>query len=150
MIPDDIVAQNLNEAEMDSALLKRGVEFVVAEPRRYVLLSLSRIPSYFTFWPAADSSTVSNLSRIVSFGFFLPFMLYGLILSIGRKVSSWREWLASPFILFYLFIIIYAAMHIMTWALVRYRVPIDAIFIIFAGWAMVDIFDRVRSARQND
>jgi len=144
MIPDDIAAQNLNEAEMDSALLKRGFEFVAADPGRYVLLSLSRIPIYFTFWPSATSSFISNLSRVGSFGLFLPFMLYGLILSIKQRVNSWREWLASPFILFYLFILIYAAMHILTWTLVRYRVPIDAIFIIFAGWGLVDILDRVK------
>lgn len=158
MIPAELKAQHLNEAEMDSALLKLGLGFVMQDPVRYVQLSISRIPSYFMFWPSSDSSLISNLSRVSSFGLFLPFIMYGLILSIGLRFHSWGERIASPFTLFYLFIVVYTGMHMMTWTLVRYRVPVDAIFIVFAGWAIIDLAERIglwrgrslrKTARQN-
>jgi hypothetical protein len=148
MVPEALKAQQLNEAEMDSALLKLGLEFVVADPGRYVQLSLSRIAPYFMFWPSADSSPVSNVSRVASFGLFLPFILYGLVLSVGKKYESWMARFTSPFTLFYLFILVYAGMHILTWTLIRYRVPIDAIFILFAGWSFLDLSERIQARRR--
>ena len=148
MIPEDLAAQELNEAAMDAALLKRGIAFVLDDPGRYVLLSLSRIPSYFVFWPSADSSMVSNVSRVGSFGLFLPLMVYGLIRSFNYHFTSLRQRLASPFFLFYLFILIYTAMHVLSWTLIRYRIPVDAILVLFAGIAVVDLAQRIMARRQ--
>ncbi len=144
LIPQELLDMNLNEAELDSALLKRGLGFVFDEPGRYLLLSLSRIPPYFIFWPSAESGLISNVSRVASFGLFLPFMLYGLFLSLRQKFPSLGARLASPFALFYLFILVYTGIHVLTWTLVRYRLPIDAILAIFGGWALVDLASRIR------
>ncbi len=147
MIPEELQAQGLNEAEMDSALLSEALKIIMADPGRYVLLSLSRIPSYFMFWPSGDSSTVSNLSRVGSFGVFLPFMLYGLFLTLRRSFSSWRERLASPLTLLYLFMLVYSGIHILTWTLIRYRIPVDVILVIFAGYGLLDLAERVLARR---
>ena len=77
-MPTDI--HGLNEAQMDRELMQRGIGFVTADPGRYVLLSLSRIPDYFEFWPTADTSFVNNIGRVGSFGLLLPFIIYGLVL----------------------------------------------------------------------
>jgi hypothetical protein len=148
MIPQELQEQGLNEAEMDSALLSEAFGIIAADPGRYLLLSLSRIPTYFKFWPSAESGMVSNLSRVGSFGLFLPFMLYGLFLSIRQSFASWREWLASPFTLLYLFMLVYTGIHILTWTLIRYRLPVDAILVIFAGYGLVDIAERVWTRRR--
>ena len=50
LIPTEL--RNLDEAALDQALLKRGLQFVIDDPIRYVLLSISRIPVYFMFWPS--------------------------------------------------------------------------------------------------
>lgn len=147
MIPDELQAQDLNEAEMDSALLSEALDIIVADPGRYVLLSLSRIPTYFMFWPSGDSGMVSNLSRVGSFGVFLPFMLYGLFLTLRKSFSSWRERLASPFTLLYLFMLVYSGIHILTWTLIRYRIPVDVILVIFAGYGLLDLAERVLARR---
>ena len=147
MIPDELRAQGLNEAEMDSELLKLGVQFVVDDPGRYLLLSLSRIAPYFKFWPSALSSPVANVARVASFGLFLPFIVYGLFLALRQRSTSWQAWLADPKTLLYLFMLIYTAMHVLTWTLIRYRVPIDALFILFAGLALVDLMERVAKRR---
>ena len=147
MIPRELKAQGLNEAEMDSALLGEAIKIILADPGRYVLLSLSRIPTYFTFWPSPESSTVSNLSRLFSFALFLPAMVYGLILSLATPYRSWRERLASPLTLLYLFMLIYTAVHLLTWTLIRYRVPVDTVLIVFAGLGIVDVVTRLQKRR---
>lgn len=148
MIPEELQAQGLNEAEMDSALLSEALGFIVAEPGRYALLSLSRIPSYFMFWPSGESGMVSNISRVGSFGLFLPFMLYGLFLTLKRSGGNWRERLASPFTMLILFILVYSGIHILTWTLIRYRIPVDVILVIFAGYGLLDIAERLLAHRQ--
>lgn len=148
MIPQELQEQGLNEAQMDSALLSEAFKIITADPGRYLLLSLSRIPTYFKFWPSGESSMVSNISRVGSFGLFLPFMLYGLFLSIKQPFASWRERLASPFTLMFLFMLVYTGIHILTWTLIRYRLPVDAILLIFAGYGLLDIGERVMARRQ--
>jgi 4-amino-4-deoxy-L-arabinose transferase-like glycosyltransferase len=51
LIPRELLG--LDEAALDQALLKLGMGFIFDDPGRYALLSLSRIPAYFMFWPSA-------------------------------------------------------------------------------------------------
>ncbi len=139
LLPKEL--KDLNEAQLDSALLQRGLGFILDDPGRYLLLSLSRIPIYFMFWPSPGSSLLSNLSRVGSFGIFLPFMLYGVILSL-RSVANRKFFIDSPHFLLLLFIVIYSAIHILTWTLIRYRLPVDAVLLIFAGFGFVDLAKR--------
>jgi 4-amino-4-deoxy-L-arabinose transferase-like glycosyltransferase len=134
---------HLDEAALDQALLREGLEFVLEDPLRYILLSISRIPAFFTFWPTPDSGWISNLSRITSLGLLLPFMVYGLIVSVGavRRLSG--RLITSPIILLYLFIFFYTLIHLLSWALIRYRLPVDAVLLVFAGLAVADIYRRV-------
>ncbi len=140
LIPEEV--RHLDEAALDRELLGRGIQFVMDDPKRYVLLSLSRIPPYFMFWYSPESSMLSNISRIGSFGVFLPFMLYGLFLGI-KKTSSFMNLLVSPQGLLILFALVYSGAHILTWTLVRYRLPVDAVLIPFAALALTDIAQRV-------
>ncbi len=140
MIPEEV--RHLDEAALDSELLGRGIQFVVQDPMRYILLSLSRIPPYFIFWYSPESSILSNISRIGSFGVFLPFMLYGLFLGI-KKTSSFWNLVTSLQGLLILFALVYSGVHILTWTLIRYRLPVDAVLIPFAGLALYDIVQRV-------
>ncbi len=143
LIPQELLDQHLSEAALDTALLKRAIGFITEDPKRYILLSLSRIPTYFVFWPSSESELISNISRVASFGLFLPFMLYGLYLALRTRFSSWKLWFASPFTLLYLFVLVYTGIHVLSWTLIRYRLPIDAVLILFAGWAVVELAARV-------
>lgn len=144
LIPPEL--RGLNDALLDRALLRRGVQFVLDDPGRYLLLCLSRIPIYFQFWPTPRSSLLSNVSRLLSFGLFLPFMLYGLILAIRdmrpagrlhRVAPAGRPDLRAAFLgLTLLFMAIYAAVHLASWANVRYRLPVDAAWLLFAGYGL--------------
>lgn len=143
MIPDELLAQGLNEAELESELLSLGLGFVFDDFGRYIKLSLSRIPTYFVFWPSAQSSTISNISRVGSFGLFLPFMVYGLVLGLRKRAASFADWLRMPQTLLVLFMLFYTALHVLTWTLIRYRIPIDAILILYAGLALVTIEEKI-------
>jgi hypothetical protein len=57
-------------------------------------------------------------------------MLYGLYLSR----LSWRR-----YVLLYLFAVVSNAIHLLTWPAVRYRVPVDAVLLLFAAVAVVHI-----------
>ena len=119
----DLAGANLNQANLSRATLT-GIQFIVDEPGRYLLLSLSRVADYFEAWPTRDSSLLFNLGRLLSFTLFLPFMVYGLWLSR----ADWRR-----YTMLYLFIGFYSILHIMTWAMTRYRLPVDAVLLLFAA-----------------
>lgn len=132
LIPDDLI--DLDEASLDTALLRRGLQFVVEDPVRYVLLSLSRAWELFKFWPTADSAGLSNIVRVLSFGIAFPCILIGLVAGWGivrRGGDSGRAAL-----LLYGYAAAYTLVHLLSWALIRYRLPIDAILLLFAGLAL--------------
>ncbi len=140
-IPDEL--RGLNEAQMDRALLRRGVQFIVDDPGRYALLSLSRLRALFEFWPTRDTTLLHNLGRTGSFGLYLPFMLYGLVLLL-RDSQLFRA-----YGLVLLFMLCYAALHILTWAMVRYRLPVDAAAMPLAALAADDLYRRARGRWQS-
>ena len=135
-VPAELTGQN--EAQLDRALTQRGIEFILADPERYLVLSLDKALEYFRFWPVNESSRISNLNRVLSFGLYLPFMLWGLVLSISR----WRS-----FVALYLFIIIHTAIHLLSWPSPRYRLPVDAVLMVFAGLALLELAKQLRTWR---
>lgn len=141
LLPKELLP--LNEAEMDKALFARGLGFVLADPARYALLSLSRTREYFKFWPSRDSSLISNISRVGSFGLFLPLMLYGVILAAARSVRTPDEAWRARMLLFLGLMLLYTLMHLLTWTLIRYRLPVDAFLLLFAAYGVDDLLRRV-------
>jgi hypothetical protein len=138
LIPRELL--HLNEAELDRALLQRGLGFVAADPGRYLLLSLSRAVEYFKFWPSPESGLLSNVVRVASFGVALPFILYGLWLSVGAFRQQHNAPQREALVLLYLFIAIYTLIHLLVWTLIRYRLPVDSIFLFFAAVGLHRIF----------
>jgi len=156
-LPDDLIWGN--EAVMDRELMRMGIQFVVDEPLRYLRLTLSRVRAFFEFWPTPDTTLLHNIGRVGSYGLFLPFMVYGLIVACsGRSKVTWMEArysvLGPSFIrrngLLFLFIPVYTMMHVFTWAMVRYRLPIDAVMLPFAGLALLELAKRFQSAFSTD
>jgi hypothetical protein len=217
-LPADIDGAAMNEATWDKALMARGIGFILAEPGRYLLLSLSRVRDYFVFWPTADSSLLFNLGRVLSFGIFLPFMLYGIVVEVKAKIKAKAEaedevkdedeaevevgvededkaedeaededeaevgvddevkvedeaevkgrggdtgipletlggdkgsgeawggyFSTSALTLTLTFAFFYSALHIFTWAMSRYRLPVDAVLLIYAAAGVADLARR--------
>ena len=131
-LPEDI--RDLNEADKTYILLARGIRNVLADPVRFLILSLNRAVVMFMFWPSPHSPLISNVSRVFSFGILFPFMLYGLFL-------SFRNWRRCT--LLYLFMIVHVSVYLTSWVLIRYRLPIDPLLILFAALALLDIWHRL-------
>ena len=142
LIPQEL--RHLNEAELDKELLKVGIGFVVDDPVRYILLSLSRTREYFKFWPSPESGTISNLSRVGSFGILLPFMLFGLYVAARRFLHPTHVEQRASIMLLLLFAAFYTLIHLLTWALIRYRLPVDAVLVIFAALGISSLVSRFR------
>lgn len=138
MIPRELI--QLDEAQLDQELLKRALGFIADDPARYLALSVSRIPAYFMFWPSSDSGLLSNISRLASFGLVWPFMLAGFLCSFYLKPWSLRLWLDRPVFLLQLFILLYTVIHLLTWALIRYRLPVDAVSLLFAAQTLLLLY----------
>ncbi len=138
-LPADLEPVLENEAQWDKVLMKRGIDFIIQDPGRYLLLSVSRAADYFMFWPSNETSSINNIGRVLSFGLFLPVMIYGLIVSRHQ----WRR-----FELIYIFILFYSVLHLMTWSMIRYRLPVDALLLIFAAFGILDLIKRMPVLRQ--
>ncbi len=132
-LPEDLDPMPENEAQWDRALLRQGFRFIADNPARYALLSVSRIADFFMFWPAQQTTLVHNIGRLLSFALFLPFMIYGLLIS----TQEWRRyWFLYTFILFY------TMLHVLTWSMIRYRLPVDAVLLLFAALAITSLAKR--------
>jgi 4-amino-4-deoxy-L-arabinose transferase-like glycosyltransferase len=137
-VPEELAGQN--EAELDRALTQKGLEYILADPKRSLWLNLDKALEYFRFWPSSDSSRISNLNRVLSFGLYLPFMVLGL----GISVSRWRN-----FVPLYLFMVIHTGIHLLSWPSPRYRLPVDAVLIVFAGLALTELARQLKTWRRN-
>lgn len=136
-VPQELAGQN--EAQLDRALTKKGFEFILADPGRYVWLTLDKCLEYFKFWPSSDSSQISNLNRVLSFGLYLPFMVIGLAISVSR----WRNFLPL-----YLFMIIHTGIHLLSWPAPRYRLSVDAVSMVFAGLTVIWLVKQLKTWRR--
>jgi 4-amino-4-deoxy-L-arabinose transferase-like glycosyltransferase len=141
LIPAEL--RGLDEAALDAALLQRGVGFVVDDPMRYARLSLSRASDYFQFWASAESGLTSNLVRVFSFGVLWPFMLYGMLVTAAFRRDFTDGAQRSAIVLLCLFVAVYSVIHLLSWALIRYRLPVDAVLLPFAAVAIVDLAARL-------
>jgi hypothetical protein len=139
MIPHELYS--LDEPGLSSALFQLGLGYVLDDPVRYILLSLSRIQTYFVFWPSPTSGALSNFARITSLGLALPFILYGVFISL----RCWRNWA-----LLYVFVAVYTGIHLLSWALVRYRLPVDAVLLVFAAFGLAHLGNRLKFRAPNN
>jgi len=137
-VPEELSGQN--EAQLNDALSQKAVEFILADPRRYLWLTLSKTLEYFKFWPSQDSGLISNLNRVLSFGLYLPFMVAGLFMSFSR----WRSYVPL-----FLFSIVHTGIHLLSWPAPRYRLSVDAVLMIFAALAVLHLFRQLSSWRRS-
>jgi hypothetical protein len=152
-LPVDLLDKGLNEAQWDRALMQRGLGFVLAEPGRYLLLSWSRVSDYFEVLPNADSSLLFNTGQLLSFTLFLPFMLIGSFVAFRKdRFITRRRWLLlpDPVALALFFVVFYSVLHIFTWAMPRYRLPVDAVLLPFAALGILTVWQFMRRIVRRD
>ncbi len=132
-IPEEVLALK-NDVLITNTLLRMGIQNVLAQPGDFVMLTLTRLREFFLFWPTADSTLAANILRVCSFGLILPFTLYGLVVNLRRFQEL------API---YLFGLVHTGIYAVTWTMIRYRIPLDPFFILFAAYTLVMIYSRV-------
>jgi hypothetical protein len=137
LIPSDL--DGLNEAALDKALLQRALRFVRDEPGRFAWISLDRAKEYVKFWPSEDSGRLSNLARVLSFGVCFPFLVSGLGLVVLKSGGSSTPQLHSGVWFLIGIAAAYSLIHILSWTLTRYRLPVDALMMPFIGLSIVHV-----------
>ncbi|MFB3904376.1 MAG: glycosyltransferase family 39 protein [Acidobacteriota bacterium] len=141
LIPAEL--RGLNEADLDRRLLQHGLRFVREDPARFMWLSLSRGKEFFKFWPTSRSRTLSNLVRVFSFGIYLPLFVTGMVAAALRFRSGIQQ--DNQGLLLMLFLAsLYTGIHLLSWTLVRYRLPVDAVLMPFGALGLVFLMDGVR------
>jgi len=136
--------RGLDEAALDRALLEEGIGFVIDDPGRYLLLSLSRAREFFKFWPSSESGFASNAVRVLSFGILCPLMAMGVVTVSYYYYKRQRPWNVdctsfpgNGHLLLLLFATFYTIMHLLSWTLVRYRLPVDGVLVLYAAAGIV-------------
>ncbi len=134
-IPADVLALR-NDALMTNRLLVLGVQNVLADPVHFANLTLDRARIFFSFLPTSDTGRLENLGRLLSFGVVFPAALAGMWLTRQR----WRSLLPV-----YLFILLHTSIYLLTWSMVRYRVPLDGFFIAFSAVTLLTVLDKLNA-----
>ena len=80
-----------------------------------------------------------NLSSIICYGTLLPFMIFGIYILIKKKDRIWF-FLSLP-------LVVHTLLHLLEHGRNRYRVPLDAFIIILGCYAMINVYDLIRSRR---
>jgi hypothetical protein len=74
-------------------------------------------------------------------------MIYGIVRTLKSSLRSIRETIGQPTSLLFIFISVYSVIHLLSWTLIRYRLPVDAVMVIYAGAAFVDLYGRFITPR---
>ncbi|MBI3008149.1 MAG: glycosyltransferase family 39 protein [Candidatus Omnitrophica bacterium] len=125
-------------------LYRESLNFMKQNPIGYAGLLIRKC---IFFWDPAEKmydnfparyyrNTVPILSlAFLSFGIVFPFGLWGMVMAKGE----WRRVL-----LLYLFVISYFLMHLGFNVVARYRLPVEPVFIIFAGHCITLLYDKFK------
>lgn len=136
-IPPEVLASK-NDVLITNTLLRMGVQNVLNQPWDFVMLTLTRLREFFLFWPTADSSLSANLLRAFSFGLIVPFALFGFFANLRRFAEL------API---YLLIVVHTGIYAVTWTMIRYRVPLDPFFILFAAYTLQMVYQQLVQPR---
>jgi hypothetical protein len=136
-IPPEVLASQ-NDVIITNTLLRMGVQNVLNQPWDFVMLTLTRLREFFLFWPTTDSTFAANLLRVFSFGVIVPFALYGFFANLRRFPEL------API---YLFMVVHTGIYAVTWTMIRYRIPLDPFFILFAAYSVQVVYQQLVQPR---
>ena len=137
---DSVAFDKLSEVDRDKLYYKMGFDFIKKNPSKFIQLSFNKFLRFWRICPHQRDEIKKgvivdlgiDLKYVIiggiSFGLILPFFVFGLIVSR----FMWRKLL-----LFHLLIIYYTLIHMMFFAVTRYRVAIMPFIIIIASYGFL-------------
>lgn len=122
---------------------KKGLAFVVEEPVKYLGLLLKKTYLFWNWYEIPNNQSFysfeqySRLLQLLPVGFWCvgPLGLLGIAIALRRK-----------HMLFHVaFLALYSAVIILFFVCDRFRLPVAPLLCMFAGYALVSLYDQVRS-----
>ncbi len=132
-------------SEVSDYYLKKGINYMLTAPTEFLSLFIRKL---YLFWNSYEPSNnqdiyffrrYSSLIRILPLGFWIisPLSLLGIVLCL----KDWRR-LFLPFS----FVFSYTFSVLLFFITARFRLPVLPFLLIFASFALIRIFEFVRSA----
>ena len=131
--------QGMSEAETEKYLFQKALEYTLTHPRRFFALVGRKIVNMWRPYQA-DSPLLAKWASALS---YVPVMVFG-IFGLARSFSRWREFFPVWVLLAYIF-----CLHAVLIAHIRYRYSVMPFLMVFAAFAMIELWERVRLALAN-
>ena len=124
--------------EADKTFFREALAFMSGHKLMYAGLMSKRLVHFWRLSPRVATKTNKIIALLTS-GWILPLGFLGMVL-------SWRAYWRSTTLLV-LLIASFTAVHLVFWAMIRYRVPIDPFVIVFAGFSIDAILGKAGFTR---
>jgi tetratricopeptide (TPR) repeat protein len=150
--------RSMSHSEISGFYYRRGINFIIHQPFQAFKLLVKKLYLFWNKFEISNNQDIyfarrhSWLIRILPFGFWLvgPLALWGMVLSMltkrrsnkadQKKILEWRKKISLPI----LFVFSYMVMVVMFFVTARFRLPVIPFLIIFSGFSLVWLYDRLR------
>lgn len=135
--PQDI-ENNLLGLEADKVLRNRALIFMRENPRRVLTLSFKK---FWNMWRPFYTRTklISKITMVLS---YIPIIILA-ILGIFLSRKYWPKTMLLCCLIFY-----FVVVHMISIATIRYRMPLEPYFIIFASFSLTNLITRAKCLRK--
>jgi len=127
----------LPQFEGDKVFMRKALSFIRDNRSAYITLLRKRFFHYWRLFPRIATKRNKLIAKLTS-GWILPFGWLGIIL-------AWKKYWRKTGLLV-LLLASFTCVHIVFWAMIRYRVPIDPFVIIFCSYTLIWIYDRTKAS----
>ncbi|MGD9642315.1 MAG: glycosyltransferase family 39 protein [Elusimicrobiales bacterium] len=129
--PECLEIGRLPPLEADKVYRQRAWRFMRTNPGTVLAYMKMRFTHFWSLYPITHSR-IQKLAALLTSGVYIPLALLGLLLSAGYWKKTFLIWAT---------IFSYNAIHLVFTATLRYRIPLDPFFMIFAAFSMVKILE---------
>ncbi len=119
----------------------RALQYIQAEPGRFVVLTAAKAAGFWRLTPSpstetdADSNTLVNLASLFTVGPLFVLAIAGYIFSGADVRSQFNLWI--------LYAVFFTLLHAVFISKVRFRLPIDALLMVCAAYAIDKFRNRI-------
>jgi 4-amino-4-deoxy-L-arabinose transferase-like glycosyltransferase len=124
------------EIERSKAYAATAIDYIRSEPAAFLSRMARKFVRFWNVVPNVEAYS-SPLYKIISAATFGPV----LALAIACGVLTRRRW--RDFLPLYLLFLYFTALHVVTIASLRYRLPIEAFLIVLAAWPAALLWRRI-------
>jgi tetratricopeptide (TPR) repeat protein len=150
--------RGMSHSEISGFYYRKGIDFILHHPFQAFKLLVKKLYLFWNKFEISDNQDIyfarrySWIIRILPFGFWLvgPLALSGMILSVlakrrsnkadQKRILEWRKKISLPILL----VFSYMVMVVMFFVTARFRLPVIPFLIIFSGFSLVWLYDRLR------